>query len=219
VRVKYSNTWIAPGGLEATFGASIAGRQTNDEADFLRALSAELFARGGRATEFSFRVTRLFSDEAAAIRFAALHLPALPSKAALTLYPDESDVPIGQLPGAVVDGVRVERFVGCSLVLEYAFRGGLFTSEDIEVPTEDDTVKRGVVDLAEGAEFADVAFASDFAGLSPVVPSPSLEVPEGFPSFDVTVRNVTVSGFRAFFQGNAVPGPGYRLHWLALQRS
>ena len=215
MRVLYSNTWLAPGGIEGTIGATWDGVQVNDEAAFFRAAAAVHYARGGRSRRFAFRVQRFFATEAAAILFATVNTQQLPLQADLLVYADDADddAPAAQLTGAVVDGVRVLAIVGSSLSLEYAFRGGEFTTDDITLPTEDDLVKRGVVNLTEGEETKAVAFAQAFAA-APVI-APGIQAPAGGYVFDVVIRDVTTEGFTAVF-GAMVPGPNYKLHYIAI---
>lgn len=130
MRAKYGSVWIAPGGVEGTTGAGWQCSQQNDEFVLLGAEAASFFARGGRATSFPFSVNRVFGTEAAAILFMATHVAELAQQGDLQLFADDAldDDPAAELLEAVLEGVEFSEIRGCSLLVKYTFRGGVFTA-------------------------------------------------------------------------------------------
>lgn len=219
MKVKYSTTWLASGGLDGTAGASWNGAQINDEAVFFRAAAASYFARGGRSTVFSFRVAKTFESEAALLLWAATHFSTLPGQADLILTDDAGTVAV-TLVDAVIDQPRIGNVIGNAAFIEYTFKGGLFESDDVPedsvVPSED-TVKANLVTLEAAAESGSIAFAIAF-GSAPKGLILTICPPTGGTTFDAypVQDTITAAGFD-YVLNFPVPASGtYKLSWTAI---
>ncbi len=218
MKVKFGNTWLATGGLEGTSGASWNGSQVNDEAAFFRAAAKSFFPRGSRETKFAFRVSRGFETEADAIEFAALHFGELPQEGTLLLTDEEETFALS-LAGAVIEDFKAGDVKGVSLVVEYAFRGGLFTSEDVPDPDHtdedgNDIMKIATVNLDVDDQEKTVTFVTPF-GAAPRSIKLIIEAPGVAPGVAVVgIRDRSATGFTAVFAA-AIPDTGYVLLWEA----
>lgn len=219
MKAKYGNTWLALGGLEGTSGANWNGTQVNDDLAFFRAAARSFTPRGGRETVFGFRVGRGFDTEALAAEFCGLHFGQLPVQGDLLLTDEESTFAL-TLADAVLESVRIADVIGTFVVVEYSFRGGLFTGSET-VPDEDDidadgndTMKLNVENLSLNDETKAIVFITPFGGVPRKV-NFVVEAPGSSPGVgNAGVRSVSASGFTAVFSA-AIPDTGYKIRWEA----
>lgn len=216
MKSRFGNVWLAPGSVERVAGLSLNGTQLNDEAQFYRAASTTLYARGGRAHAIGFGATRGFNSVLEAERFVHEHFSTLPEQADLVFFIGAGDEQIVTYPDAVIDAVGVS-YIGTSVRLQYSLRASapLFDEPPPTVTEPDaDMIKRGTTAIANGATSVAVTFSVPFAG-TPVV-TVSMQSPNGGDAIWAWVRDGTVSttGFTADLSG-AVPSGDYKLAWIA----
>jgi hypothetical protein len=121
------------------------------------------------------------------------------------------------MAGALVESVRPQAAVGVSLVVDYAFTGGLFTSQQTTIPNESDLLKRASIALTAGDTSKAVSFSVAF-GQPPGSVGCRIAMPSGAAGYvidaDPDYSTVTAAGFTAVF-GAAIPASGYYLFWEA----
>ena len=215
MKVQYGTTWLASGGMEGARDFKIDGFQVNEVADIFRASNAVQFPRYTRSANVTFSVTKLFNSESDLLAFLSTCLAGLASSAVLSIF-DETGVSAAYMAGALVESVRPQAAVGVSLVVDYAFTGGLFTSQQVTVPNESDLVKRDSLALTAGDTSKAVTFTVAF-GQPPGAVTVSIAQPAGGYVICSTVDKSTVSaaGFTADC-GAAIPAAGYYLNWEAV---
>lgn len=217
MRVLYSSTWLASGGLQGTSGANWNGQQVNDEAQFFRAAASTFYARGNRSTKFGFGVNTGFNTEADAIAFAALQINGLPQQADLTVSDELGRIAV-VLSSAVLDSVT-PKVDGINVFTRYEFSGGVWASTDVPPNPSEDRVKVGQQALSINDESAAVIFATPFAAVPTTVncwcvpPNSSATV---FFIQSVALKDsISATGFTAKI-GFPIPDAGWYLQWEAV---
>ena len=215
MKVQFGTTWLASGGLEGARDFKIDGYQVNEVTDLFRSPQAAQFPRYNRSANVTFSVTKLFNSESDLLAFLVNALAALSSSATLAVY-DETGASAAYMSGALVESVRPQAAIGASVTIDYAFTGGLFTSQQVTVPNESDIVKRDSLALTAGDTSKAVTFSVAF-GQPPGAVTVSIAQPAGGYCICATVDKSTVSaaGFTADF-GAAIPASGYYLNWEAV---
>ncbi len=216
MKVLYSSTYLATGGLQGASGVNWNGQQVNDEAAFFRAAALSYFPRGNRSTKFGFGVNLSFNSEADALLFAAVQFNALPQQADLTILDEGGTVAI-VLADAVLESV-VPQVSGVYVFIKYEFGGGVWASTSVPPNPTEDTVKRGQVALAVNDESKVVTFDTPF-GSTPVtvncwaVPpsTASMRFIQAVPLYDT----ITTTGFSAAI-AFPIPETGWFLMWEAI---
>lgn len=212
--IIYSNTTLCSHSLAVgRIGPSaftVNGRQVNDVVAYLRAPAVTVFPRGGRSHEVSFRVYGSFSTIIAAQQYAALHFGQLPPQGDL-IETDDADNPLWTLPDACIAGLRTGRN-GLGVYLEYAFTGGAFESEDINLPDgESDLVKAKRVALTSGEIQKAFTWDSPFA-TTPRGVFPGLIIPDDGGSFGIVIPKTSLTAEGGIMKFDAaVPGDGYEV--------
>ena len=215
--IYFANTFLCSADLAqgrvGPVGLAINGQQANDPAGFIAA-DAETYFPRTRSTAVAFRVNRFLGTYAAAQRAASLLFAQLPKQGDLQLF-DDAGNGLSKLPDAVVASVNAVQ-IDSSFGLEFQFLGGVFETEDVDIPDESDLVKAGTVNLSEGDESKAIAFDTPFAS-TPRGVTASLLRPSGGGSFTVDVDDSTLdeTGFTVRF-GAAVPGPNYKVSYIAV---
>lgn len=214
MKVTYSTTLLASGGLLGTTGANWNGQQINDEAAFFRAAAVSFYPRGNRSTIFGFGVNMPFNNEGAALLFAATFINTLPTQADLTVVDDAGTVAV-VLANAVLDSVSVPKVDGNYVFIHYQFRGGVFTSTS-SLPNSN--VIGGKTALAINDESKSVTFPLTFSSLPSVVDC-WVVPPTGAPVLFIEARplydTISPTGFSAAI-GFPIPANGYWLFWEAI---
>ncbi len=215
MRVLYSSTWLATGGLQGTSGANWNGQQVNDEAQFFRAAAVTYYARGNRSTKFGFGVNLQFNTNADALLFAAVQLNALPQQADLTVSDDPGTVAV-LLASAVLDSVT-PKVEGVNVFVRYEFSGGIWTSQSVPPDPTADTVKRGSTLLAINDESKSITFATPFGSVPTTVDAWIAPPSTGsVKQIQVAVLQdtITPTGFTVSI-GFPIPETGFYLMWEA----
>lgn len=221
--ITFSNTTLASPDVSqglALLGLSVNGRQSVDEAQLFRAIAATFFPRGNKRTDVRIRVARKFHSLRSTEAFILTHLNELTGQAPLQITVGETgDTSILTLDDAVFEGLSIIDQRGTTLVVEYTFLGGLFTTEDVELPEEDDLIKRDKVALAVNDESKAVAYATPFGSVPKtvkcwVVP-PSASASDKFIDAKPLYDTITAEGFTAAI-AYPIPAEGYWLFYEAI---
>lgn len=216
--VQYGSTVLVPGAQLGIIGMRLNGEQLVDQAQFFRAIAASYFSRGNKTSRFEFDVWWYFSTRGAAENFILGHWASLAATDTLTVTCGDGEATqyIYALAGAVLQSVAPSEWRGISVKMHYVFVGGLFATQSIQPPNEDTLIKRGTVILSSGQASQTVSFAASFPGVPVVIvrvnrPSNAVDT---VVDWDAPEAQVTAAGFVA--QGQATPGAGYTLNWLAI---
>lgn len=216
MEIYYGNTQLASSGVDGPSGLRINGQQVVDEVGLFRASAQTFYGRGNKSTRVAFSRWWYFGSIKAAEVHCARHHAELSVQADLILVAGETG---DQQELVLADAV----FVNCSheqrgrsVLTTYEFAGGVFASEDVELPDESELVKAGTIDLSANDETKAVAFDVAFGGVPRGV-TVTVLAPNGEPGFAAWVDHstLTANGFTAKL-GAAVPGAGYKLSWIAV---
>lgn len=201
-------------------GLSLNGQSIVDEVAFYRAAALTFFERGGESIDLQFRVQRHFDSARLAEKFVLTHRNDVPRQGRLTCTVgstgDTEDI---FLEDAIVQP-SIVGLVGQSVVVNYAIRGGIF-STDVPDPLpsadpEEDEVsfRRGSVAITAAAETVDVVFSSALAS-APTTVIPRVSNNTGDDSIDCYLLQdtITASGFTVTLSAPA--GTGQKLHYIA----
>lgn len=216
MQIYYGNTQLAGSGIDGPSGLRINGQQVNDEAALFRASAVTYYPRRLKSTRVQFTRRWTFGSLRAAEQHCARHHAELSVQADLLLVAgitgDEQDLVLAD--AVFVDCTHEQ--LGTTVVTTYQFAGGLFTTEDVEIPNESELVKAGTETLAASDTSKAIAFSTPF-GATPSGLHVTLIAPNGETGFEVWIDDSTISasGFTAIF-GTAVPGAGYKLSWIAV---
>lgn len=227
MRITIESTLLADGTLLAPHsGLAVNGQQLVDDAQFFRAANATYFARGNAGVLLQFGVNRLFSSVRRAEAFALTHFDGLPKSGLVACEcGEEGDTETAYLRDAVLESAAITGYRGCSVQVQYTIRGSRFESDvpEEEIPGEPDdaegefiVLRRGKVNIANGAKTVDVVFSAPLS-VVPIV-SPTVSRPAGGDAIWATVDedSVTVNGFTASLSG-AAPDGNYKLHYIAVE--
>ncbi len=218
MQIQFGSTILVAGGIDGVVGLRLNGDSLIDEATFFRALVASFYSRGNKTTDFEFSKRWQFNTRGGAENFIMGHWASLAQKDILTVTcgDGESVEYVYQMPLAILKSVTLEEWIGVEVKMHYVFVGGLFTTDTVIPPDEDNLIKRGTVVLSPGDTTKTVAFGSSFAG-TPVVlarvnrPSSASDT---VVDWDAPEADVTSGGFIA--AGQAIPASGYTLNWIAI---
>lgn len=216
MRIQYGTLVLATTGdlLKPAGAIRVNGEQVVDIAALFRASAASVHGRGNRTNTISFAGSRLFTSLREAERFVLLHEQDLADSATLYLTCGRgADTEVVSLPGAVFAGWQlVPR--GLSILVEYTFRGGRFSSDAVTIPDEESIVKRGTEDLGSGADSGAVTFATAFAATPVVVATVRAPNSTGA-AIAAVVHSESTTGF-SFFLTGVTPDANHKLNWLAV---
>ena len=217
MRVQFSTTFIASGGVNSANDISLNGTRGLDPTSFFRAAANSYYDRANEETEFRFTTTQTFNSVALCESYLLTLQQSLPGQADLICYCDNEDGTLAlqaTLAAAVRANLRVARVNGCCVIIEYTFRGGIFISSSTPVPPATNSVQSGTLSLNAGDTSATITFAPVF-GSTPKV-FPSISIPNGGFSIACSVdrSTLTTSGCTIRF-GAAMPATGYELDWFA----
>ena len=216
MKVLYASTWLATGGINGVLGGQWNGHQVNEEADFFRAAAVTFFARGNRATTFSFSVFQSFNTEGEAMQFAATQINNLSQQADLVVWSEDSVYSV-VLAQAVLVSVTPGRVVGCSCEITYSFAGGAFAIGASPPTPITYLVQAGKIALATNDESKAVTFPLAFATTPVSVEAwvlPASGSPIKFIAAAVLGDTINTTGFTASI-GYPIPDNSYFLMWQA----
>lgn len=225
MNVLFGSTWLASGGYFAADKVRINGVQVTDDATYFRAFAQTVFARGNVKTTLKFVTHWVFNSVAAAELFA-LTLPAnVPTGSQQACQVTCSDgVTQVYLNPAVIDDVQILEMVGCSVDVEYALSGGVFTSTTPpDFPTAPGSATldgqpivyaRGNQAIASGLSQVAVSFGFTFSSI-PIV-TPTLVAPTGEAVISGQLISTSMTGF-VYQLAAPTPDGNYGLNWLAIQ--
>jgi len=171
------------------------GRQLVQEAQFLRAVTSNFFARGNRSLTLSFTVSRVFdSVENAELFFLGHYASLSDGPASLVLSCGDTDVFIA---GAVLESVSEPTYTGVSVQVTYHFRAPrILTAYSLVATDLDAMTVTGTQSIPSGVDnhtFTGLGFAS-----VPIRIVGTVEIPVGG---DIIVANIvagsiTTDGFK-----------------------
>ena len=205
-------------------GITLNGRQLVDDAEFFRAATARVFARGNFGTTLQFSVTHSFSSQREAEVFFLTQPGSVPTSGLVTAICGVSgDTQTCYLEDAVVESVALPPYKGVSVEVQYTIRGGLWTSDvPAELPGTADSpettivMRRGRVSITSGDSSVVVTFSAALSSVPTV--TASISRPTGGDAIWAIIRedSVTTSGFTADLSG-ATPASGYKLNYIAVE--
>lgn len=218
MQIQFGSTVLVPGGSQGVVGAKLNGRQVSDAATFFRAIAGTFFSRGNKTTDFQFDAWWYFNTIGDAENFILSHWASLAASDLLTVTCGDGEAVqyVYQIPLAVLESVTLAEWKGTSVRMHYTFQGGLFATQSIQPPNEDNLIKRGTVALNSGDTSKVVTFASAFAAV-PVIYCKVMRAStagDTVVDWDAPSGNAGAGGFTA--AGQAIPGPGYTLNWIAI---
>lgn len=193
------------------FGLRLNGAPVLDVAQLAGADFATVYGRGRGPFELTVSVWRFFSTEALALAFMLTHPSTVPLENDITVVDDDEAVALTMV-GAVTSARPLQR-LGVAVLVEYAFTGARFESDDVpDAPTDSDTVKAQVVNLIAGEVSKAVTFDTPFAS-APRFVQGQLSIPDSGSAFGVVVRESTRAAAGVTFDFDAaVPATGtYKL--------
>lgn len=197
-------------------GVSVNGRQVVQEANFLRAATASLFARKNRSIQLSFSVQRTFGTIRACEEFVLNHHNTLVDSGTLTArvgLNTESPYDV-LLQNAVLEAVSFPRYTGVAAEVQYQFRAPK-VSGIVYSPPPDADMRTGTLSINNGVStqtFTGLAFPSAPLRVLAIVVKPL----NGAQIFATVVDGtLTTDGFRVDFDAT-IPAAGYKLNYLAV---
>lgn len=223
MRAIYASQTLASSNLAlgrvGPFDMSINGQQVVDEVEFFRALRKAYIERGLRSVDFGFAVRRFFSSLARAQAFFFTGYNDLPDAGDLVMVCGEGDADelnVG-LAGAVLNSCDCPSISGVCVTVRYRFSGGHFTTDVSPGPEPDEAmIRRGNVDVADGATSVAVVFDTPMTGV-PIVPGTVLMMPTagGDVIYAAPIED-TISALGVTYQlAGPVTGSGYKLPFVA----
>lgn len=218
MQLQFGSTVLIPGGSQGVVSLRLNGRQISDAATFFRAIAGTFYSRGNKTTAFECDAWWYFNTRGEAENFILGHWASLAAADLLTVTcgDNEANQFVYQIPVCVLESVSLAEWRGIAVRMHYVFQGGLFTTQSIEPPNEDNLLKRGTVNLTAGDTSKAVAFASSFAAAPIVVcrVNRGSLVADTVVDWDAPSAGVSAGGFTA--GGQPIPGPGYVLNWIAI---
>jgi len=210
MKIKWDDLWLsdelAADGFQS--GLVVNGRQVIQEAQFIRAATAGLFARGNRAVTLSFTVTRVFGSFSAAEEFALTHYGALSDgPATLTCRCGSTDILFEE---AVLESVSTPTYKGSCVLITYSFRAPGTTSTT--TPLFDDVIT-DTLNIPSGVdeyEFTGLGLPSTPAWVAGSVIGPDgADVLWGM----IVQGSVSAAGFKILLNG-ITPNSNYKFSFM-----
>jgi hypothetical protein len=152
MRISINNIWLTNDGASDLKSWSDAhevrlnGRQVVQDAQFLRAVSAQPFARGNAVNELQFSVTQQHASVAAAAAFALTAFSLLPASGTATVVCGAyGETPVTCTFAAALAAMPACTFRGTRTDVTFVLRGGAITA-----------LPGSAVTVVDGASFATV---------------------------------------------------------------
>ena len=135
MRISINNTWLTNDGVSDlkswsdAHDARLNGRQVVQDAQFLRAVSAQPLARGNAVNELQFSVTQQHASVAAAAAFALTAFSTLPAGGTATVVCGAyGESPVTCTFAAVLAAMPACTFRGTRTDVTFLLRGGPITA-------------------------------------------------------------------------------------------
>ncbi len=226
--ILFETTWLAPGGVQAADAVRVNGQQLVDDAAFFQAANLAFYPRGNASVTLQFVTHWNFNTAKAAEVFLLTLSNQVPmtqndSGVVQCTCGTNDDTQIVYMNAAVLESVRVLRYVGTSVDVEYSIRGPYFQTDippDVpSYPDPDELVlvyRRATVAIAAAATSVAVVFSSPFSTVPIVVVSMN-GVSGSVGIFGrILSDTVTVNGFTVEFSAET-PDNSYTLTYWAAQ--
>jgi hypothetical protein len=135
MRISLNNVWLTNDGVSDLRAWSDAhdvrlnGRQLVQDAQFLRAVSAQPMARGNAVNELQFTVTQQHGSVAVAAAFALTAFSLLPASGSATVVCGAlGETPVTCMFAAALEAIPVCTFRGTRTDVTFVLRGGAITA-------------------------------------------------------------------------------------------
>lgn len=203
-------------------GLSLNGRHLVEENDYVRSEQVEYVSREGFGTTLQFSTRYLFETLEAAVAFYFGHWRSVPKSGTVQCIIGSGESALAfTLQGAVLE-LSEPTLHGCTVVVQYTLRGGLFEPTEVAIPEAEELelIKRGNVALTAGDTEKAVDFGTPF-GVAPgyvraeIVPDSGVPGAARFIECTPLHDTITAEGFDVIFAAELPAGGTYRLYWTA----